>query len=47
MLAGVPCAVPVALEMQGEAVAWLRSGAGYVTISEGGSPSVNVVACGP
>jgi hypothetical protein len=45
MLAGTPCSVPVALEMQGEAVAWLRSGAGYLTVSEGGSPALNGAAC--
>ncbi len=45
MLAHTPCAVPVALEMQGEAVAWLANGTGYVTASEGGSPDLDAVAC--
>jgi hypothetical protein len=35
ILAGTPCSAPTALEAQGESLAWLRSGAGYVTLSEG------------
>lgn len=44
-LALEPCSVPVAVEKQGEAVEWLRSGDGYVTISEGSAPPVNRVGC--
>ena len=46
-LAGVPCPMPVADEAQGEAVGWLPSGKGYVTIGEGAGAKVNRVDCGP
>lgn len=35
ILARTPCPTAVANEVQGEAVGWLRSGDGYVTVSEG------------
>jgi hypothetical protein len=44
-LAGSACAVPDADEEQGEAVAWLRSGGGYATLSEGTAQKLNVVEC--
>ena len=44
-LAGAPCDLPVADESQGEAVAWLRSGSGYITVSEGAGASVQLVTC--
>lgn len=40
-----PCALPVADEQQGEAVAWTVAGDGYVTISEGDSPSLHHASC--
>jgi hypothetical protein len=46
-LAGAPCAVPVAAEEQGEAIAWSPGGAGYVTVSEGSNPDLHAVECGP
>jgi hypothetical protein len=46
-LAGTPCMMPVADEAQGEAVGWLPSGKGYVTIGEGAGAKVNRVDCGP
>ena len=38
-------AVPVASEPQGEAVAFLRDGRGYVTVSEGTAPALERVTC--
>lgn len=46
-LSGAPCAVPVAAEEQGEAIAWSPGGAGYVTVSEGSNPDLHAVDCGP
>jgi hypothetical protein len=46
MLKSPPCAVPVAVEPQGEAIAWTRSGAGYLTVSEG-APVLHPVRCEP
>lgn len=46
-LAGTPCKMPVADERQGEAVAWLPSGAGYITVSEGEQASIFRVECRP
>ena len=46
-LAARPCEVPVADEMQGEAVAWLADGSGYVTMSEGEAEELHVVTCAP
>lgn len=37
--------VPVALEAQGEAVAFLPDGRGYLTVSEGNGPTLSRVAC--
>ncbi len=44
-LAAPPCKVPVAAEKQGEAVAWTKSGDGYVTVSEGNESAVNWASC--
>lgn len=44
-LLGRPCEMPVADEKQGEAVAWMPSGNGYVTVSEGVGAALNVVTC--
>jgi hypothetical protein len=46
-LAGAPCVVPVAGEVQGEAIAWTRSGEGYLTVSEGTNPDLHAVQCVP
>jgi hypothetical protein len=46
-LSGAPCAVPVAAEEQGEAIAWTRDGAGYVTVSEGAHADLHAVHCAP
>ena len=40
--AGVPCEAPSAIEEQGEAIAFTADGSGYVTISEGTTPTVNL-----
>jgi hypothetical protein len=45
-LAGVGCQLPLADEVQGEAVAWLPDGDGFVTIGEGPHPAINVASCG-
>ena len=34
-LAGQPCTIPQKSEPQGEAIAFLADGSGYVTVSEG------------
>lgn len=44
ILKNTPCSAPSALEAQGESVAFLRSGLGYVTVSEG-SPVLHAVHC--
>ncbi len=44
-LAGEACQLELADETQGEAVTWLRSGAGILTIGEGLNPPVNVSSC--
>jgi hypothetical protein len=44
-LAGPSCILPDPDEEQGETVAWLPSGKGYVTISEGVGAKVNVTEC--
>lgn len=41
LLAGSPCEAPVEEEPQGETVALLPGGLGYVTISEGPAPPIN------
>jgi hypothetical protein len=46
-LAGTPCVAPAADEAQGESIAWLESGGGYVTVSEGASAKMNFVDCAP
>lgn len=45
-LAGAPCEVPAPIEPQGEAIAWLVTGDGYVTSTEGAHPDLSVVTCG-
>lgn len=44
-LAREPCSVPVAMEMQGEAVAWKLAGTGWVTTSEGVAQLLSSVDC--
>jgi hypothetical protein len=46
-LATGACALLVADEGQGEAVTWLSSGAGYVTVGEGAGSPVSVAECDP
>jgi len=41
------CKAPIAAEMQGEAVAWLTRGVGFVTIPEGEAAAVHITSCGP
>jgi hypothetical protein len=43
--AAAPTAVPVASEVQGEAIAYLPGGGGFVTISEGKGPWINQTRC--
>jgi hypothetical protein len=43
--AAAPTAVPVASEVQGETIAYLPSGGGFVTISEGKGPWINQTRC--
>lgn len=40
-----PREVPVLAERQGEAVGWRADGRGYVTVSEGATPTLNRFAC--
>lgn len=46
-LLAAPCSARVALETQGEAIAWTADGQGYTTVSEGPSPGLHTSACGP
>jgi hypothetical protein len=45
-LAAAPCRAPVEAEAQGEAISFLPDGTGYVTISEGLNPLINVFIVG-
>ena len=45
LVATAPLMVPVATEIQGEAVAYLPDGRGYLTVSEGTSPQLSKVVC--
>lgn len=45
-LHGEACQLELADEAQGEAVTWLRSGDGVITIGEGTNAAVNVSVCG-
>lgn len=45
-LRGDACQLELADEAQGEAVTWLRSGDGVITIGEGMNAPVNVATCG-
>lgn len=45
VLTAPPCLVPVAIEAQGEAVAWLGGQLSYVTVSEGVGSALNHVRC--
>ncbi|MCH8066359.1 MAG: hypothetical protein IIC90_11135 [Chloroflexi bacterium] len=40
--AGIPCEAPSAIEEQGEAIAFTADADGYVTISEGTTPTINL-----
>lgn len=44
-LTGPACEVPNAIETQGEAIEWTKSGTGYMTVSEGLGTNINVVEC--
>jgi hypothetical protein len=44
-LAGQGCQLPLAEEVQGEAVAWLPAGEGFVTIGEGLNAPINASNC--
>jgi hypothetical protein len=44
-LTRTPCAMPAAIEVQGEAVSWNRAGDGYVTASEGPGSTLNHASC--
>jgi hypothetical protein len=44
-LLGTPCPEPVPDEPQGEAIGWLASGAGYVSVSEGAGAAIHRVKC--
>lgn len=46
-LRGDPCELPAAAEPNGEAVTWLRSGAGVLTIGEGEGAPLNLSTCEP
>jgi hypothetical protein len=45
LLTAEPCDMPVASEAQGEAVAFLADGSGYVTVSEGRHEELSEVSC--
>jgi hypothetical protein len=45
-LGTMPCGVPVAMEDQGEAVAWTIAGDGYLTVSEGSQSQLFLSQCG-
>lgn len=44
-LLGTPCPAPIPNESQGEAIGWLASGAGYVSMSEGVNAAIHRVKC--
>jgi hypothetical protein len=44
-LASAPCAMSVATETDGEAIAWMRSGAGYLTLDQGAAPALSYAFC--
>ncbi len=44
-LKATPVTLPAAFELQGEAVAYLHQGDGFVTIAEGATPAVHVTRC--
>jgi hypothetical protein len=46
-LLGAPCRLPAPDELQGEAIAWLPKGDGYLTTSEGIGADVHEVDCAP
>ncbi len=43
-LAAPPCVLPVATEIQGEAIAFMPDGSGFFTVSEGNSPPLSFAA---
>jgi hypothetical protein len=45
LLSATPTPVPVATETQGEAIAWLPDGRGYLTVSEGTNATISRVTC--
>jgi hypothetical protein len=45
LLGATPTPVPVATEVQGEAIAWLPDGRGYLTVSEGTNATLSRVTC--
>lgn len=45
LLLAAPTTAPVAIEAQGEAIAWLPDGRGYLTVSEGQSAALSRVTC--
>jgi hypothetical protein len=45
-LAGAACQLPLAQEVQGEAIAWLAGGKGIITIGEAANQAINVSECG-
>lgn len=44
-LATTPCTVPASLEIQGETVAWMADGLGWLTVSEGSERPIIRVSC--
>jgi hypothetical protein len=45
VLAGVPCAVPVPKETDGEAIAWTPLGNAYLALDQGPAPRMDFVLC--
>jgi hypothetical protein len=43
--ASVPCALGVATEVDGEAIAWMRSGAGYLALDQGAGATLSYGFC--
>lgn len=46
MVGPASCDLPVFAETDGHAVAWLRSGAGWITVDRGPSPDLHHTLCG-
>jgi hypothetical protein len=45
VLTGTPCDVRVPKETDGEAIAWMAPGHGYLTIDQGRAPAMDFVSC--